>query len=150
MNTIVPTARQQAGSFILEALIGILIFAFGVLGIVGLQAHSLRVTSESQYRAEAAYLANTLLSQMWTDDFKTLKATYDSSGGGAGYTKFKADVFSRLGAMWYADPKVVFDPTGNKTPSVNSSYVTITVEFLMPGEATPHQYVTSGVVGQNP
>jgi hypothetical protein len=28
--------------------------------------------------------------------------------------------------------------------------VNIKVEFMMPGEVTPHQYVTSGVIGQNP
>jgi len=150
MNTISATGRQQSGSFLLEALIGILIFAFGVLGIVGLQAHSLRVTNESQYRAEAAYLANALMSEMWTDDFTTLKAKYDSGSGGAGYTKFKNDVKSKLAAAWYADPKVEFDPTGTKTPSLQSSYVIITVEFKMPGETYQHQYVTSGVVGQNP
>ena len=147
VNIILPTGRQQAGGFLLEALIGILIFAFGVLGIVGLQAYSLRVTNESQYRAEAAYLANTLMSDMWTDNYQTLKATYDSTLGGAGYTKFKADVTNKLGNVWYADPTVVFDD--KKAPSANSSYATITVEFLLPGEPSPHQYVTSGVVGQN-
>lgn len=149
MTTTLPTRRQQTGSFLLEALIGILIFAFGVLGIVGLQAHSLRVTNETQYRAEAAYLASVLMSDMWTDDYQILKAKYDSGGGGAGYTKFKNDVKSKLGAVWYADPTVEFDPTGTKTPSLQSSYVIITVEFMMPGETTPHQYVTSGIVGQN-
>lgn len=148
MNTILSTRRQQAGSFLLEALIGILIFAFGVLGIVGLQAHSLRVTNESQYRAEAAYLANMLLSEMWTDDYATLKANYDSSLGGAGYTKFKGDVKTKLGAVWVADPKVEFDT--QPAPSAHSSFLTITVQFMMPGETTPHEYKTSGVVGQNP
>jgi type IV pilus assembly protein PilV len=149
MKTIIPTRRQQAGSFLLEALIGILIFAFGVLGIVGLQAHSLRVTNESQYRAEAAYLANAVMSEMWTDNYTTLEAKYDSAlGTGAGYTKFKTDVKNRLGAMWVADPELKFDVT--RAPSLQSSYVTIKVRFQMPGDAIEHEYNTSGVVGQNP
>src|SRR5258707_549353 len=119
MNTIPPTRRQQSGSFLLEALIGILIFAFGVLGIVGLQAHSLRVTNESQYRAEAAYLANAVMSEMWTDDYQVLKANYDDAGGGAGYTKFKNDVKSKLAAAWVADPKLEF--VDAKAPSLQSS-----------------------------
>ena len=148
MTTILPIRRQQAGSFLLEALIGILIFAFGVLGIVRLQGQSLRVTNESQYRAEAAHLANALLSAMWTDDYRTLKVKYDGGGGGAGYVAFKTNVKTQLGAVWVADPKVEFNDAN--APSLSSSYVTITVQFMMPGESTPHQYVTSGVVGQNP
>ena len=149
MNTTLPTGRQQAGGFLLEALIGILIFAFGVLGIVGLQAHSLRVTNESQYRAEAAYLASVVMSEMWTDDYQTLQTNYDSVlGTGAGYIKFKNDVKAKLGNAWVADPELIFDAA--KAPSLQSSYVNIKVEFMMPGEVTPHQYVTSGVIGQNP
>jgi type IV pilus assembly protein PilV len=148
MKTTLQNRRQQSGGFLLEALIGILIFAFGVLGIVGLQAQSLRVTNESEYRAEAAYLANMLMSEMWTVDYKTLKATYDSKlGTGAGYTKFKADVLAKLQNAWYDDPDVEFDDT--KTPSANSSYLTIRVRFRIPGETKEHVYVTSGVVGQN-
>ena len=149
MNKIVPTVRQQTGSFLLEALIGILIFAFGVLGIVGLQAHSLRVTNESQYRAEASYLANAVMSEMWTDDYTTLKTKYDSVlGTGAGYTKFKTDVKNKLGAVWVSDPELIFDDA--KAPSLQSSYVTIKVKYLLPGETIGHEYNTSGVVGQNP
>jgi len=33
--------RSQQGAFLLEALIGILIFSLGVLGIVGLQAQAI-------------------------------------------------------------------------------------------------------------
>ena len=149
MTTILPIRRQQAGSFLLEALIGILIFAVGVLGIVGLQAHSLRVTNESQYRAEAAYLANVVMSEMWTDDYRFLKTNYDSTiGTGPGYTKFKNDVKTKLGAVWVEDPKLEFDDA--KAPSLQSSYVTIKVKFMMPGETIGHEYNTSGVVGQNP
>lgn len=144
--------RRQAGAFLLEALVGILLFAFGVLGIVGLYGLSLRAANDSQYRAEVAYLANSLISEMWADDYKTLKAKYDSGGGGAGYTAFAAKVKAQLGAVWVEDPKVEFDDA--KAPSAQSSYVTITVKFMLPGTscATPpcnHQYVTSGVVGQN-
>ena len=83
-----PTIRprnivSQRGAFLLEALVALLIMAFGILGIVGLQAQSMRVTNDSEYRAEAVYLANSLVGKMWADDLASLKATYDSSGAGA-------------------------------------------------------------------
>ena len=43
--------QRQTGAYLLEALIGILIFGLGILGIVGLQAASLRTTSDSSLRA---------------------------------------------------------------------------------------------------
>jgi type IV pilus assembly protein PilV len=143
--------RRQRGSFLLEALIGVLIFAFGVLGIVGLQSLAMRVTNESQYRAEAAYLANTYLAQMWGDDYTTLATVYGS--GGTAYTAFATKVKNALGAVWVEDPDVAFDAA--KAPSAQSSFVTITIPYRMPGEPDGktdpvHQYVTSGVVGQNP
>src|SRR6185503_1104812 len=77
MMSSIRSKHAQAGGFLLEALIGVLIFSFGILGIVGLQAQSLRHTGESEYRAEAIYLANSLISKMWTDDPSVLKAKYD-------------------------------------------------------------------------
>ena len=41
---------RQTGSYLLEALIAILIFAFGVLGLVGMIGTSIRVTNDARYR----------------------------------------------------------------------------------------------------
>ena len=141
-------ARYQRGAFLLEALVAILIVSFGILGIVGLQAQAVKITNDSQYRAEAVYLATELMSQMWADDYKTLQTDYDSTGGGAKYGAFKNKVKAQLAGAWVSDPDVIFDDAN--APSLQSSYVTITIEFRTPGEPVTHQYVTSGVVGQNP
>jgi type IV pilus assembly protein PilV len=140
--------RNQCGAFLLEALVAILIVSFGILGIVGLQAQAMKVTNDSQYRAEAIYLATELMSQMWADDYKALKANYDSAGGGGKYVIFKDKVKAQLAGAWVSDPDVVFDDAN--APSQQSSYVTITIPFRMPGDSVTHQYITSGVVGQNP
>jgi type IV pilus assembly protein PilV len=47
--------RKQAGSILLEAMIAVLIFSFGILAIAGLQAAMMKNTAEATYRAEAAY-----------------------------------------------------------------------------------------------
>jgi len=143
--------RVQKGAFLLEALIGILIFSLGILGIVGLQAQAIRFTNDSEYRAEAVYLANSLISQMWSDDRSTLKANYDSVVGGAKYTAFKADVQTHmLGATFPADPVVKVD-TADLPLAVTktSSVVQVQISWQLPGESTPHNYITTGVIGQN-
>lgn len=58
---------QQHGSSLLEALIAILIFSVGILALVGLQAASIKNSSDAKYRADAAYLANQIIGQMWVD-----------------------------------------------------------------------------------
>ena len=143
--------RAQQGAFLLESLIGILIFSLGVLGIVGLQAQAIRFTNDSEYRAEAVYLANSLISQMWADDRATLKNNYDSVVGGPKYVLFKADVQNgMLGAIFPSDPVVKVD-TADLPPrvTINSSVVQVQILWQLPGDSTVHNYITTGVIGQN-
>lgn len=57
----------QEGATLLEALISILIFSLGVIAIMGLQAASMKNTAESKFRADASFLANQIIGQMWVD-----------------------------------------------------------------------------------
>jgi type IV pilus assembly protein PilV len=86
----------QRGSFLLEALISVLIVALGILGLIGLQARAIQNVDDAQYRAEAAYMTNALLGQMWVYDRSKLVADFDSAGAGVQYTEFKAWVGQRL------------------------------------------------------
>lgn len=56
--------RKQRGSFMLEALIGIVIFFLGVLTMIALQASSIAIQTDSQYRAEASNLVDQILGQI--------------------------------------------------------------------------------------
>jgi len=51
----------------IEVLIGMLLFAIGILGLVGLQAKAIQSTAEARYRSEASFLANQLLAILWID-----------------------------------------------------------------------------------
>jgi type IV pilus assembly protein PilV len=151
MKSASKVRRTQRGAFLLEALIGILIFSLGILGIVGLQARAIRFTNDAELRAEAMYLANSLIAQMWTDQRSLLKNKYDSTvGTGIGYTTFKAKVNSTLpGGI---DPVVIVDgaaplPQAN---TVSSNVVQVKVSWLMPGDPVlaPHNYTATGIIGQ--
>lgn len=58
---------MQSGALLVEALIGMLIFSIGILGLVKLQAVAIQSTAEARYRSEASFLANQLLAVMWLD-----------------------------------------------------------------------------------
>lgn len=62
-----PLNSAQQGVVLIEAMIAILIFTFGVLGIIGLQAAMVKNTSESKYRADASNIAQQAIGQMWSN-----------------------------------------------------------------------------------
>ena len=146
--------HRQSGAYLLEALIGILIFSLGVLGIVGLQAASLRTSSDAGLRAEAVFAANQLVGQMWADNEANLVPNYSSTiGTGQPYLDFAAQLKAVQMGAWYQDPDVVFDAN---PPSSTSQLVTISIKWktcVTPGcnvqDVDIHNYTTSAVVGQN-
>ena len=52
---------------LLEVLVSVLIFSFGVLALVGLQGSMTRAQTEAELRAEASFMANEALGLMWGD-----------------------------------------------------------------------------------
>ena len=71
--------QSQAGSVLLEGLLGLLIFSTGVLALVALQAMSVRDTAEAKYRADASFLANQIIGRMWSD--RASLASYRHNAG---------------------------------------------------------------------
>ena len=59
--------NRQQGVMLIEALIALLIFAMGVLAVIGMQARSIGQTMDARYRVDAAFLANQLLSEVWAN-----------------------------------------------------------------------------------
>lgn len=146
-----PCTRRQRGSFLLEALISVLIVALGILGLIGLQARALQNVDDAQYRAEAAYLATALLGQMWVYDRTKLIADFDSGGGGPVYSEFKTVVGQRLPGASLPLNKPVVQVT-QPGPTATSSNVLIQVFWQPPGEpaGTPaHKYEMVATVGSN-
>lgn len=133
-------AKRQRGSMLLEALIAILIFSMGVLAIVGMQAASIKNSSESKYRSDAYLLANQLIGQMWASDrtATTLQSNFQGGNGtnGTAYTAWVADVQSALPGAPANPPSVIVDATG---------LVTINVYWKAPTDdstAARHGYAT--------
>ena len=113
---------------LLEVLIAILIFSFGILSIVGLQAVSIKGASEAKYRSDASFLANELIGQMWTE-----RASIDTSYAAptAWATRVAATLPGGTGTV-----VVAVDP--NVSPQLRA---TVTVAWTLPGDTT-HTFVS--------
>ena len=64
-----PVAR---GATILEVLIAILVFSFGLIGLLGLQARGVQFSSSAEDTNRAALLANEVASEMLTSQTVSL------------------------------------------------------------------------------
>ena len=85
MNPEMPLSSQR-GAMMLEALIGILIFSTGILALIGMQALAISYASDAKYRADASFLANQVIAEMWVnrDPVSGLASTtYAYTGSGA-------------------------------------------------------------------
>ena len=142
--------RRQEGSFLLEALVAILIVAFGILGLLGLEARAIQNIDDAQYRSEAAFMTSAYIGQMWTGDQRVLDSNFDSSIAGAGtpYDEFRQWVQQRLPGASGQAPTVTV--TRRPAPAVASD-ATITVFWKPPGETGTayHQYTATVTIGWN-
>ena len=137
---------KQSGSYLLEALIAILIFSFGILGLIGLLGSSIRITNDARYRTEAANLASATIADMWVMTSAQLDAQFNS--GGSKLTDFETKAAQLLPQATGANkPTVDLTPPGL---SQQSRTAVVTVYWQLPGEATRHQHVMTAQIGRNP
>lgn len=130
MNSRRPPIRGSSsqGFALIEALIGVLIFSIGVLGLVGLQATMTKAQTQARFRAEAATLTGDLIGVMWAD---VPNLAQYNGGNCAGYPRCKA----------WADKAAALLPSANSVIAVAGSQVTVTLNWTVPGE-TASRYVT--------
>ena len=149
--------NRQRGSFVLEALIAILLFAIGVLAIVGLQAASIKNAAGAKYRTDASLLANQVIGQMWIDDKSNaaLAANFCGSAPASGVCAPPAVAVACAadGANYLAWASAV-EQTLPGVSNVNAPTITmcsdnsaiVTVYWQSPNENAPHNYSTVATI----
>lgn len=115
-------SKAQRGAVLLEAMIAVVIFSMGILALVGLQAAMVKNTSDAKYRAEASFIAQQKLGDIWV--------------GGTDLANHEVEDEDVSGYL----------PSGKRSVSVSADrIVTVTVTWQVPGEDT-HTYATSARV----
>lgn len=116
----------EHGFALLEVLVSIVIFSFGVLGVLGVQASMVKHSSDAKYRSEASYIAQQRLGQMWANPANAVN-----------YLESGTDISSQL-------------PSGTRTvtqPTPNEFLVTVT--WQQPGEVVHSFTTTARINGGN-
>ena len=140
----------QRGSMLLEALIALLLFSMGILGLMGMQAIAVKNSADAKYRTEAAFLANQIIGQMWADNPVNLPAyahnpTTNANCNFGGAASANANV-----TAWLGDASTRGTVTGSLPGATSAlqqitigagNVVTVTVCWLGPQETVAHNYV---------
>jgi type IV pilus assembly protein PilV len=95
MKNRIPHSNQvihhQSGSMLLEALISVVIFSIALIGLIGIQGHSIKQNLQTKFRNDAGFIANRIMSDihrdaanylLYGDDVGT-PLTYDADTSGS-------------------------------------------------------------------
>lgn len=160
-------ARLQRGMFLIECLVAILLFAIGVLGIVGLNAFAVAAQSDAQYRGEAANLANRITQEAWLNVDRMTGATplaratalrtaletfrHQPSGDDCSYSGGAATAPVMTG--WIADARKLPGATAamqqvlvDTDAATGFNKVTVTVCWQVPANPVPRRHVFAAFV----
>ena len=161
-----PAAGLQRGVFLIEALLGILIFSLGILSLVAMQTAAVSAQSDARYRIEAANLADQIVSEIWLNvnrpnpsnaaTSQASVATFQHQPGGAiascnfsGAVSASALVTAWVNAVTGAGTglpgataamqQIIVTPVAD---SVGPAYsrVSVTVCWQAPIDAAPHRH----------
>jgi type IV pilus assembly protein PilV len=135
----------QSGVALLEALVAVLIFSFGVLGLIAILAGSIRATNDARYRAEAANLAQALIGAMWSTRAADLDTQFGA--GGPQLVAWQTQVAGLLPAATGGNVPIV--DLSQPGLSTQSRSVVVTMFWQLPGEAGRHQLLITAQIGKN-
>lgn len=130
---------------LLEALIGVVIFALGILALIGLQSTAIKDANEAKYRSDASFLTNRVIGDLWLADKTALAGfagTYSAtSNAGSAWADAATDPLTGLpnGSI-----DVVVNVINDATGEVRNEVV-VTVTWQAPG-STPHNFTQRAVI----
>lgn len=150
----------QRGVFLIEALLGILIFSLGILSLVAMQTAAVSAQSDARYRSEAANLADQIVNTLWLNLNRTSVATIQASlatfqlnatgaVAGCAYTggnpAANADVTAWVNTVTAGGTGLPGATTAMQQITVNTAggaynQVTVTLCWKTPVDTTPHRH----------
>jgi type IV pilus assembly protein PilV len=128
--------RSQKGAALIEALVALLIFAFGILGLFGLQGLMIRNQTDAKFRTDASFLANEVVGLAATDRVNI--ASYSTSTVGPCTYQRCADWVGKVTrGLPGGEASVIY--------TVATGDLSVTLAWKMP-DGTRHQIVMDTII----
>jgi len=110
--------RPQRGVALIEALVSIVIFSFGVLGLIGLEASAINYSVDAEDRNRAALFASEIASTMWLNGTVSMTGTLATQ-----YSTWQTNIANTALPTGLPNGNLVITPTAGTT---NSADIAIT------------------------
>jgi len=140
---------SQRGATLLEAMVGILIFSLGILALVGMQALAIKQVTDAKYRADASFLANQVIGEMWVKrSSANFQLDYDYDGNGtppAGLVNWVSSVQNSLPGITASSNQ----PTVTVAGAAPNWTVTVRVFWQPPAATANHNHVAIAYINSN-
>jgi type IV pilus assembly protein PilV len=142
--TAAPVKNGQGGAFLLEGLLAIVVFSIGLLALVSLQAQAIKQSGDAKYRADAAFLADQIISQIWVDQANL--ASYAFTGTPAPtcpVTIPNPPTVAAVRGAWLCRVQNTLPGAtpANQTITINANRVTVTIQWQAARDAGLHNHV---------
>lgn len=121
-------AGQQTGFTLIEVMIAMAIFAFGLLALAALQIAALKLNSDSQYVTQANLLANEMVGMMWGSPTAAGVSAYDGLDTQNATAMPSTGMAASNALVWKADIESQL-PGGRGRVDVNGNTVTVTLSW---------------------
>ncbi|MCF8149842.1 MAG: type IV pilus modification protein PilV [Burkholderiaceae bacterium] len=150
--------HRQRGSFLIEALIAMVIFAIGVLGLVGLQGSGVAANTDIAYRIEAAQLTGRMMATIQAAvrrnslaNFTTDLASFDHNSTGDQCILSGTESVNPLVVAWVNEVRTAARtslPEAFEQIRVTAAtnQVRIVLCWQQPGIPVPRRYVLMGTI----
>ena len=120
--------RSEAGFTLIEVMIAMAIFAFGLLALAALQVAALKLSSDSQYVTQANLLANEMVGMMWGSPTAAGVSAYDNIDTQSTTSMPSTGIAASNAQVWKADIESQL-PGGRGQVDVSGTAVTITLSW---------------------
>jgi type IV pilus assembly protein PilV len=124
----------------------------GILALMGLQAAAVKNSGDAKYRADATYLANQIIGQMWVDRGNISQYAHNPSGppcsptGTASTLQQVTDWLNKTNALLPSTSGVKQQITIGGLTSSSAYPVTVSICWQAPQDTTPHNFVVNAEI----
>ena len=132
----INSVKTQSGVLLIEVMIAILIFSFGLLGLAGLQANATQNSTNAEERIRASLLANDMVSMLWVK-----QSVNNTNTTAAISTAAASDI-----TAWQTQVAASGLPNAAGTVAFAGNLATVTITWKSPSKKAvdnSNQYVTS-------
>lgn len=120
---------RQAGFGMIEVLVAMIILAFGILGLLGLQTKAMTLNQSSLQRSQATALTDDILDRLRTDKINARAGRWNTALTATAASITGTNLYETDLRDWKLQVEAQLEPAGAASVNVNGNTVTIVIQW---------------------